>query len=64
MGRLHPFPAEIFLTVEEEGTENEFFLVHMDTTSTAEIGKERHVGRYMLDETLRIGTKIVLLGTK
>jgi len=63
MSRPRVFPNEIYVTVEEAGTDDEWLLVHTDTDDTAIIGEKRRVGRYMLHDVLNVESKIVVNGS-
>lgn len=63
MSRPRTFPAEIYITVEELGTDDEFFQVNLKEEETAVVGQKRRVGRYMLHEVLRVSTKVEVSGT-
>ena len=64
MARPRTFPAEIYVSVEEEGTEEQYFQVHTEADTAAEIGVKRRIGRYMLHETQTVEGKVVLVSTK
>jgi hypothetical protein len=57
MSKLKSFPSEIFVTSEEEGTEDHYKQVH-DTANEVAVGLDLHtpkrVGRYLLAEILKV----------
>ena len=59
MTRPRIFPSELYVIVEEAGTENEFLSSHLSPDDCANVADDVRVGRYMLHEVLTIGTKIV-----
>jgi len=54
MSRPKSFPTEIFVTSENEGTENAYKQVHETAEATAEINTRKRVGRYLLAEILKV----------
>lgn len=63
MSRPKTFPNEIYLTVEEAGTPEEWLMVHTNADDTAIMGEKRRVGRYILHEVVQVESKIVVSGT-
>ena len=63
MGRPRTFPAELYVTVEQEGAGDEYLQTHPTLESAASLEKELRVGRYMLHEVITIGTKVVVKNT-
>ena len=54
------FPKTIFVSVEGEG-DNEFFQVHEDVASVAEVNVDKKVGVYELVKTAVVTTKAELI---
>ena len=59
MSRPRTFPSEIYLTVEQQGTNDEYFQYHLSLEDSAVLGNDVRVGRYMLHEVITIGTKVI-----
>lgn len=53
------FPDQIYVTVEEKGTEDEFLQINKTAQDTAIIGQKRRVGRYVLHEVVIVETKVI-----
>ena len=60
MSRLPTFPSELYVTVEQAGSENEFLQPLKTLGACADIDGDVRVGRYMLHEVIVIGTKVVI----
>lgn len=62
MANRKQFPAEIYLTIEEEGTENEYLQVHTTPDTAAKVGEAVRTGRYMLHETVEVNAQVTVAG--
>jgi hypothetical protein len=54
MSRPKSFPTEIFVTSEEEGTDDAYKQVHERAEDAAELQNTKRVGRYLLAEILKV----------
>jgi hypothetical protein len=54
MSRPKSFPTEIFVTSENEGTEDAYKQVHETAQESAELNTTKRVGRYLLAEILKV----------
>jgi hypothetical protein len=52
--RTKTFPTEIFVTSENEGTDDAYKQVHSTATDAAEMLTKKRVGRYLLAEVLKV----------
>lgn len=60
MAKPKPFPAELFITREEEGTDDEFLCSHLTAEETAMPDEVRRVARYVLETELQVRTKVIV----
>lgn len=63
MSRPKTFPNEIFVTLEQSGTQDEYLQVNKTADETAEVGTKKRVGRYMLHEVVTVEAKVSVTGT-
>jgi hypothetical protein len=54
MSRSKTFPIEIFVTSENEGTEDHYKQVHETAELAADLHETKRVGRYLLAEILKV----------
>jgi len=60
----YSFPKELFVTKEDEGTEDEFLSAHTDASDAAVIGETRVVGHYILKSALVVETNVSVESSK
>lgn len=53
------FPDQIFVSQEQQGTEDEWLQVNKTVDETAIIGEKKRIGRYVLHEVLTVETKVI-----
>ena len=63
MATPRTFPSEFYITVEEEGSDSEFFQPNLSLEECGRIGQKIRVGRYMLHEVITIVTDVIVKNT-
>ena len=64
MSRPRTYPNEIYLSHENEGTEDSYYhaVKPSDVKDIAELGVKKRVGRYLLAEVIHVEGKVVESG--
>lgn len=62
MSRPKTYPNEIYLSLEQEGTPDEYLQANKTPDVCAEIGVKKRIGRYMLHEVIHVEGKVVTSG--
>ena len=60
MTRPRTFPSEVYMTIENQGSDNEFYDPKLSLEECGDLGEQVRVGRYMLHKVITIDTKIVV----
>jgi hypothetical protein len=62
MSRPRTYPDEIYLSHENEGTEDLYYHATKTPNDLAELGVKKRVGRYLLAEVVKVEGKVVVHG--
>jgi hypothetical protein len=62
MSRPRTYPNEIFLSIEQEVTGDEYLQANKTPEGCAVLGEKKRVGRYMLHEVIYVEGKVVTTG--
>lgn len=62
MSRPKTYPNEIYLSHENEGTEDSYYHATKTPNDLAELSVKKRVGRYLLAEVIHVEGKVVTSG--
>ena len=62
MSRPRQYPNELFVSVENQGTDEEYFSASTTPDGCAELSMKKRIGRYVLAEVIHVEGKVITSG--